>query len=79
MMSSVRLIGQRTAAEGWLVPDHEAGVEPIFEAVLADDPSGITADTAGQRMDQDLFVAELPHQLYLGDTPPRDALAAGRL
>jgi hypothetical protein len=30
-------------------------------------------------MDQDLFVAELPHQLYRGDTPLRDALAAGRV
>ena len=53
-------------------------MEPIFEAVLADDPSRITADTAGQRMDQDLFVAELPHQLYRGDTPLHLAAAGLR-
>jgi hypothetical protein len=35
-------------------------VEPIFEAVLANDPSRITAAAAAQRMAEDLFVAELP-------------------
>jgi hypothetical protein len=47
-------------------------VDPIFEAVLANDPSRIEAgpsDAAAQRMEDDLFVAELPHQLYRGDTP----------
>jgi ankyrin repeat protein len=54
---------------------HAGCVEPIFEAALADDPSGIAAiaastpGAAAQRMDQDLFVAELPHMLYRGDTP----------
>ena len=43
-------------------------MEPIFEAVLANDPSRITAAAVAQRMDVDLFVAELPHQLYRGDT-----------
>ena len=53
-----------------------------FEAVLANDSSRITADTAGQRMDQDLFVAELPHKLYrsaatrkAGSTPLHLAVA----
>jgi ankyrin repeat protein len=53
-------------------------VEPIFEAVLADDPSRITADAAAQRMDRDQFVAELPHQLYRGDTPLHLAAAGLR-
>src|SRR5882672_9997017 len=50
-------------------------MEPIFEAVLANDPSRITAIEAGtpgaaaRRMDEDLLVTELPHQLYRGDTP----------
>ena len=51
---------------------HALRVEPIFEAVLANDPSRIAAGTsaaAAQRMDEDLFVAELPHWLYRGDTP----------
>jgi ankyrin repeat protein len=57
---------------------HAGWVEPIFEAVLANDLSRITADTAGRRMDQDLFVAELPHQLYRGDTPLHLAAAGLR-
>jgi ankyrin repeat protein len=48
---------------------HAGCVEAIFEAVLANDPSRITAAAAAQRMDEDLFVADLPHQLYRGDTP----------
>jgi ankyrin repeat protein len=44
-------------------------VEPIFQAVLANDPSGITPDAAAQSLEDDLFVAEQPHQLYRGDTP----------
>jgi ankyrin repeat protein len=53
-------------------------VEPIFEAVLANDPSRITAAGAARRMDEDLFVAELPHQLYRGDTPLHLAAAGLR-
>jgi ankyrin repeat protein len=53
-------------------------VEPIFAAVLADDPSRITAAAAARRMDEDLFVAELPHQLYRGDTPLHLAAAGLR-
>jgi ankyrin repeat protein len=53
-------------------------VEPIFQAVLANDPSRITADAAAQRMDEDLFVAELPHMLYRGDTPLHLAAAGLR-
>ena len=34
---------------------HAGCVEPIFAAVLADDPSRITAAAAAQRMDEDLF------------------------
>jgi ankyrin repeat protein len=34
-------------------------MESIFAAVLANDPSRITAAAAAQRMDEDLFVAEL--------------------
>jgi hypothetical protein len=48
---------------------HAGCVEPIFEAVLANDPSRITTAAAAQRMEEDLFVAELPHWLYRGDTP----------
>jgi hypothetical protein len=48
---------------------HAGCVEPIFEAVLANDPSRITAAAAAQRMEEDLFVAELHHMLYQGDTP----------
>ena len=56
-------------------------MEPIFEAVLANDPSRIAAIEAGtpgaaaQRMDEDLLVTELPHQLYRGDTPLHLAVA----
>ena len=53
-------------------------MEPIFEAVLANDPSWITAAAAAQRMDEDVFVAELPHQLYRGDTPLHLAAAGLR-
>jgi ankyrin repeat protein len=53
-------------------------VEPIFEAVLANDPSRITPTAAAQRMDEDLFVPELPHQLYRGDTPLHLAAAGLR-
>jgi ankyrin repeat protein len=53
-------------------------VEPIFEAVLANDPSRITAAAAAQRMEEDLFVAELPHMLYRGDTPLHLAAAGLR-
>ena len=57
---------------------HAGCVEPIFEAVLANDPSRITAAAAAQRMDEDLFVAELPHMLYRGDTPLHLAAAGLR-
>jgi hypothetical protein len=63
---------------------HAGCVEPIFEAVLANDPSRITAIEAGtpgaatQRMDEDLLVPELPHQLYRGDTPLHLAAAGLR-
>jgi len=53
-------------------------VEPTFEAVLADDPSRIAAAAAAQRMEDDLFVAELPHMLYRGDTPLHLAAAGLR-
>jgi ankyrin repeat protein len=57
---------------------HAGCVEPIFAAVLADAPSRITAAAAAQRMDEDLFVAELSHQLYRGDTPLHLAAAGLR-
>jgi Ankyrin repeat len=57
---------------------HVACVEPIFEAVLANDPSRITTAAAAQRMEEDLFVAELPHWLYRGDTPLHLAAAGLR-
>ena len=57
---------------------HAGCVEPIFEAVLADDPSRIAAAAAAQRMEDDLFVAELPHMLYRGDTPLHLAAAGLR-
>ena len=47
---------------------HAGCVEPIFEAVLANDPSRITPAAAAQRMDEDLLLEEL-HWLYRGDTP----------
>jgi ankyrin repeat protein len=53
-------------------------VEPIFEAVLANDPSRITPAAAARRMDEDLLVTELPHQLYRGDTPLHLAAAGLR-
>ena len=53
-------------------------MEPIFEAVLANDPSLITPGAATQRMEEDLFVAELPHMLYRGDTPLHLAAAGLR-
>ena len=57
---------------------HAGCVEPIFEAVLANDPARITAAAAAQRLDEDLFVAELPHMLYRGDTPLHLAAAGLR-
>jgi ankyrin repeat protein len=57
---------------------HAGCVEPIFEAVLANDPSRITPAAAAQRMDEDLLVTELPHQLYRGDTPLHLAAAGLR-
>ena len=53
-------------------------MEPIFEAVLANDPSRITSAAATQRMEVDLFVPELPHWLYRGDTPLHLAAAGLR-
>jgi hypothetical protein len=53
-------------------------VEPIFQAVLANDPSRITTAAAAQRMDEDLLVTELPHWLYRGDTPLHLAAAGLR-
>ena len=63
---------------------HAGSVEPIFEAVLANDPAQIAAivarspGMAAQRMAGDLFVAELPHMLYRGDTPLHLAAAGLR-
>jgi ankyrin repeat protein len=57
---------------------HAGCVEPIFEAVLANDPSRITAAAAAQRMDEDLLVTDLPHMLYRGDTPLHLAAAGLR-
>jgi ankyrin repeat protein len=63
---------------------HAGWVEPIFEAVLANDPSRIAAieaatpGAAAQRTEEDLFVAELPHMLYRGDTPLHLAAAGLR-
>jgi hypothetical protein len=51
-------------------------VEPIFAAAPANDPSWITPLAAAQRMEEDFFVPELPHQLYQGDTPLHLAAAA---
>src|SRR6201986_2360016 len=59
-------------------------VEPIFAAVLADDPSGIAAIAAGTpgavtaRMQHDVLVPQLPHMLYRGDTPLHLAAAGLR-
>ena len=57
---------------------HAGCVEPIFEAVLANDSSRITPAAAAERMDEDLLVAELPHWLYRGDTPLHLAAAGLR-
>ncbi len=57
---------------------HAGCVEHVFEAVLANDPSRITPGAAAQRMEEDLFVAELPHMLYRGDTPLHLAAAGLR-
>ena len=53
-------------------------MEPIFEAALANDPSRITAAEAAQCAEDDLYVAELPHMLYRGDTPLHLAAAGLR-
>jgi ankyrin repeat protein len=53
-------------------------VEPIFQAVLANDLSRITTAAAAQRMDEDLLVTQLPHWLYRGDTPLHLAAAGLR-
>ena len=53
-------------------------MEPIFEAALANDPSRITAAEAARRAEDDLYVAELPHMLYRGDTPLHLAAAGLR-
>jgi hypothetical protein len=63
---------------------HAGAVEPMFEAVLANDPAEIAAiaartpAAAAQRMAASLFVAELPHTLYRGDTPLHLAAAGIR-
>jgi ankyrin repeat protein len=74
---------------GWPLPPetgrlaHAGSVESIFEAVLANDPAEIatitarTPGAAGQRMEEDLLVAEL-HWLYRGDTPLHLAAAGLR-
>jgi ankyrin repeat protein len=56
---------------------HAGCVEPIFEAVLADEASRITPAAAGQRMDEDVLVTEV-HWLYRGDTPLHLAAAGLR-
>jgi len=59
-------------------------MEAIFEAALADDPSriaAIVAETPGaaaQRVDDGLFVTEVTHLLYRGDTPLHLAAAGLR-
>ena len=57
---------------------HAGYVEPIFEAVLANDTSRITPAAAAQRMDGGFLVTELPHWLYQGDTPLHLAAAGLR-
>src|SRR6185312_15236726 len=52
-------------------------VEPIFAAVLANDPSRITPAEAAQRMDEDLLITDV-HWLYRGDTPLHLAAAGLR-
>jgi len=56
---------------------HAGYVEPIFEAVLANDPSRITPAAAAQRMDEDLLIMDV-HWLYRGDTPLHLAAAGLR-
>ena len=56
---------------------HAGCVEPIFEAVLTNDPSPITPAAAAQRMEEDLLVTEV-HWLYRGDTPLHLAAAGLR-
>ena len=56
---------------------HAGYVEPIFEAVLANDPSRITPAVAAQRMDEDLLIMDV-HWLYRGDTPLHLAAAGLR-
>ncbi len=57
---------------------HDEAVEPIFEAVLADDLAGIASGRAGASMSEDVFVEQVPHMLYRGDTPLHLAAAALR-
>ncbi len=63
---------------------HAGSVEPLFEAVLANDPSEIeavaakTPGAAAQPLDADFFVADVPHMLYRGDTPLHLAAAGLR-
>jgi ankyrin repeat protein len=52
-------------------------VEPIFDAVLANDPSRITPAAAAQRMDEDVLITDV-HWLYRGDTPLHLAAAGLR-
>jgi hypothetical protein len=59
MMSSARLVGQRTAAEGWLVPDHNV----LFGASLGQWNGADAAAAAG-------FIYRSPD-----DTPADEALA----
>jgi ankyrin repeat protein len=56
---------------------HAGYVEPIFEAVLANDPSRITPAAAARRMDEDLLITDV-HWLYRGDTPLHLAAAGLR-
>ena len=56
---------------------HAGCVEPIFEAVLANDVSRITPAAAAQRIDEDLLITDV-HWLYRGDTPLHLAAAALR-
>ena len=56
---------------------HAGCVEPIFEAVLANDLSRITSAAAAQRMDADFLISDL-HWLYRGDTPLHLAAAGLR-
>ncbi|MGH3151645.1 MAG: ankyrin repeat domain-containing protein [Streptosporangiaceae bacterium] len=53
-------------------------MQPIFEAILANDLSPITPAAAAQVMDEDLLVTALSHWLYRGDTPLHLAAAGLR-